>query len=91
MFIKNWKGLLKPYLVTSFLLVFIGYAKKEEGWDSISSALLSMLVASGSKGNPTSLANYFIGALWFLLAMFWCRTFYNLIQCKCKSEMAWGG
>ena len=30
MFIKNWKGLLKPYLVTSFLLVFIGYAKKKK-------------------------------------------------------------
>ena len=91
MFIKNWKGLLMPYLITSFLLVLIGYMKKKEGWDSISSALLSMLVASGSKGNPTSLAYYFIGALWFLLAMFWCRTFYNYVQNKCKTEMAWGG
>ena len=91
MFIKNWNGLLIPYIITSLLLVSIGYMKKQEGWDSISSAFLSMFVASGSKGNPTSLANYFIGALWFLLAMFWCRTFYNLIQCKCKSAMAWGG
>ena len=91
MFIKNWKGLLIPYLITSFFLVSIGYMKKQEGWDSISSALLSIFIASGSKGNPTSLANYFIGALWFLLALFWCRTFYNLIQNKCKTEMAWGG
>lgn len=88
MFIKNWKGLLIPYLITSFLLVSIGYIKKDEGWNSISSALLSMYVASGSKGNPTVLANYFIGALWFLLALFWCRTLYNLILNKCKTEMA---
>lgn len=91
MLLKNWNGLLRPYFVTSLLLVLIGYIKKEESWDSFSSAVLSIFIASGSKGNPTVLANYFIGALWFLLAMFWCRTLYNLLQNKCRSEMVLGG
>lgn len=84
MFVKNWHGLLVPYLITASFLVSVGYMRDcmrdNDNEYSLSNAILSIIVASGSKGNPTFLADYSIGAIWFLLAMFWCRTSYNYLQ-----------
>lgn len=79
---KNLVSLVIPYLITAtlmFLLCLLKYCFHEE--TNIITPLVGILVASGSKGLPM-LGEYFVGAIWFLLALFWCRTIYNIIYNK---------
>lgn len=79
---KNLVSLVIPYLITAtlmFLLCLLKYCFHEE--TNIITPLVGILVASGSQGLPM-LGEYFVGAIWFLLALFWCRTIYNIIYNK---------
>jgi fucose 4-O-acetylase-like acetyltransferase len=80
--IKNIRRLVLPYLFTSFFIVFFFFIKniiKNEPYDY--SYLIGALIGNGSHNNPI-FGSYSIGAIWFLLAIFWCRIIYNFIICK---------
>lgn len=79
---SNLRQLLIPYLITAFLFVLLrsvvlGY--------NFSAGLLSVFIGAGT-GNLPILGNYFVGAIWSLLAMFWCRVIYNIIFVSIKKN-----
>lgn len=87
---KDAKRLLLPYFTTaSFLLLFavlLGIYLHSFG--GLKAHIISILFASGSRGHSSI---YWakapaIGAIWFLWAMFWCKTTYNLIEQKSSSK-----
>ena len=76
---KNFISLVIPYLITATLLFSLSLLKDfyHKETDPINS-FLGIFVAAGSDGLPM-LGDYYVGAIWFLLALFWCRTIYNVI------------
>ena len=79
------RRIIIPYILTSlFLIIFLSYRSPIPQL-SLKYGLLAIIWGSG--GTHTSL--FFssmpkIGPLWFLPALFWCRTIYNTIVNKCK-------
>ena len=89
-FSKNARQLLIPYYVTSFALILIVIAKKLIlGKGDVLSFIIAALLGSGSTNNPT-FSEYSIGAIWFLMAMFWCRSLYNVFHYKIQSPIKLG-
>ena len=95
---KDARRLLVPYVVTAFAVV-AGWAllamRDGEGFH------LSWLVAAVyGCGSALHTSRFFsqvplIGAIWFLLALFWCKTFFNVVyQASPKSRwlavVVWG-
>lgn len=80
---KDFKRLIIPYLFTCSLILLYQLALFIHNHDQ--TPLLRSLVASfwgNGSNNHSSL--YFadipsIGAIWFLLALFWCKNIYNII------------
>ena len=84
---KDFKRLVIPYIFTSLMLA-LAYAVKtllglEENYHNTFFFLKGIFWGCGSakqtamiKGDLT-----YIGAIWFLLALFWCRQFYNVLIC----------
>lgn len=88
---KNMCQLLVPYAVTASLLITIAALKQYfVGKGSTMTVLIAALVGNGSGNNPTFSA-YSIGAIWFLLAIFWCRCIYNSLQKRISSSFMMGG
>ncbi|MBQ1702770.1 MAG: acyltransferase family protein, partial [Prevotella sp.] len=86
-FKRDFSRLVIPYLFTASILVvfnilqsFIGEEKKP---DVITIGIISALFGSGAGHFSPIWGNLpAIGAIWFLLALFWCRVVYNYIACK---------
>ena len=85
MIAKSARGLLLPYLCTCLVMSGLNYVFPYES--SIHyHTITSIFIGSGSTSNPI-MGDYFVGALWFLLALFWCRTIYNYISINIKNFM----
>lgn len=85
---KNFRALVVPYLITATLMFLFSSLKfyfDEEA--DIIHPFIGIFVASGSTGLPM-LGDYFVGAIWFLLAMFWCRVIYNIISEKTSQQIS---
>lgn len=85
---KNFRALVVPYLITATLMFLFSLLKfyfDEEA--DIIHPFIGIFVASGSKGLPM-LGDYFVGAIWFLLALFWCRVIYNIISEKTSKQIS---
>lgn len=80
---KDFKRLIIPYIFTCSLLLLYNLAIFFLNQDYV--PLLNSLVASfwgnGSNNHSSScFANIpSVGAIWFLLALFWCKNIYNII------------
>ncbi len=83
---KNFRSLVVPYLVTAILMFLLCLLKNSFHETNIINPLLGIVVASGSKGLPM-LGDYYVGAIWFLLALFWCRITYNIINQKISQPL----
>lgn len=81
---KNSRQLLLPYVLTSIVMIGMTYLKdilydEKNTLDMIMAALLG----NGTENNA-NFRDYVIGATWFLLALFWCRIFFNFLFQKCS-------
>lgn len=81
------KSLLIPYALTGGIIVVLtGIKKIVTGKGDAVGFLLGTLSGSGSHTNPEFLGgNAFIGAIWFLLALAWCRILYSVLCTLCSS------
>lgn len=76
---SNAQALLIPYLIAATLLALFTTALAMTGHDvSAKNAILGIFVGAESIQNSIFSA-YQVGAIWFLLALFWCRITYNYL------------
>lgn len=77
--LKNSRTLLLPYFLTSVIMLSLCAVKSLlYGKSDIINSFWGIFVGAGSHGLPF-FSQYFVGAIWFLLALFWCRITYNLL------------
>lgn len=90
-FKKNARLLLVPYIVTALLMVALTVTRDFiTGNSSAETMFVAAIIGNGTVNNPT-FSKYSIGAIWFLLAMFWCRNAYNLFQLRIVDPTVRGG
>lgn len=88
---KNVKQLILPYVATALVMILLSAAKEiATGKGSALTMTIAAFVGNGSTNNP-NFSEYSIGAIWFLLAMFWCRSIYNLLHVKIADARIVGG
>lgn len=88
---KNSRNLLLPYIVTAVTMFVLAIGLFLLGKNvNITNALGAIFVGAGTSTLPM-FSQYFIGAIWFLLAMFWCRVIYNILYSKLQGKWLWGG
>lgn len=76
-----YKSLLFPYLLTSLVIIALtGVINSFTANNIVLGYVWGTLSGSGSCYNPVLFGGHaFIGAIWFLLALAWCRIIYNRI------------
>lgn len=89
---KDTKRLLLPYIVISIFTVGCWYVFKYNGlWETIYHGLVAIVWANGYYhmspmwGHMDS-----IGAIWFLVAMFWSKTIFNVVFTLCRNVIFTG-
>lgn len=76
---KNARQLLLPYVLTCIVIIGLTYTKDVIlGENNVINKILAALLGNGTKNN-VAFKEYEIGAIWFLLALFWCRIAFNII------------
>lgn len=83
---KDILHLLLPYVYTcSAIIVFYAVMSLIQGQDLVTRRVMASLYASGSVGHTSKYLSKVpaIGAIWFLWALFWCKSFFNMIYRKC--------
>ena len=82
---KDFSRLVIPYIFTATIL-FLEICLRAIANKSFQVMLIGLVKVFWGSGSPH--ASYFfanipsIGAIWFLLALFWCKTVYNYIICN---------
>lgn len=81
LFVNGCKQLLKPYVITAVIAMAISFMCY--GKDSGVNYLLGALIGCMGSWNPLIKTHELqAGPIWFLLTLFWCRIYYNIIQRK---------
>lgn len=79
---RNARQLLLPYVLTCIAIVGLTYIKDViSGDNNVINKILAALLGNGTENN-VAFKEYEIGAIWFLLALFWCRITFNIIYQK---------
>lgn len=83
---KDVKHLVYPYWLTSvFIIVTYIIASLFKEDINLQRWFIAMLYGSGSAHSSMYFGNIpSIGAIWFLLALFWCKNVFNVIKRFCK-------
>ena len=78
--INDFRRLLIPYITTSFILTFYFVGFSEDPIDIIK-YFFKAFIWGGTKDHTSMIWAHVpkIGPIWFLLALFWCRTIFNYI------------
>lgn len=83
---KNINALIIPYLLTAVVMLILCMGYVAMGIDrDIIRAFAAIFIGAGSRGVPV-LGEYLIGAIWLLLAMFWCKIIYNYESVRYSGE-----
>ena len=89
-FAKDVKHLIYPYVLTALAIVltYLSCSVVIENVD-IKYWLIAMVYGSGSVNHSSLLLSKVppIGAIWFLLALFWCKNIYNVVNHYTKKSM----
>ena len=82
-FTNGYNRLLKPYIITAIIAIAISFIcyNKNAGVDYLLGALIGCM---GSWNPLIKTYELQAGPIWFLLALFWCQIYYNIIQRKCS-------
>lgn len=85
---NNIKNLVVPYYFTCFVLLLLAVIRYFlVGKGNPISVFLGAVSGSGSTNNPRLFGGHmFIGAIWFLLALGWCRIIYNILFSRIKLQ-----
>ena len=84
-FIKDFKRLIIPYIVTSFAFLFYEFLTDATFYKSYKYIIIAILWGTGESHTSAIWPNMpHIGCIWFLLALFWCRFIFNLIIIRFK-------
>ena len=76
----DFKRLIIPYITTSITFFFFQFLTDDSFYESYKYILIAIFWGTGGSHTSAIWPNMpHIGAIWFLLALFWCRTFFNLI------------
>jgi fucose 4-O-acetylase-like acetyltransferase len=85
--INDFKRLLTPYITTSIVLTLIFICISEDPISIIKFFLKAFIHADTEDHTSIIWAHVpKIGPIWFLFALFWCRTFYNFIDISSLSH-----
>ena len=86
--IKLSKSLIRPYVITSAVLLLIASIKSIIFHNYyIVRMIVGVITASGSSENPFFFSGHCqVGAVWFLFALFWCRLFFNTLNTPRKGS-----
>ena len=79
---KNLRGLIVPYIITSILVILLSIPTSLlMGWDVAGQLFYWVLAALYGSGSPVETMPAgigFIGAIWYLLALFWAKATVSL-------------
>lgn len=82
---RDVKRLLIPYLFTAVIVSFIICFLHYQGISTIKGEILDILYCSGAPHHSKYLGDMpYIGAIWFLCALFWSKNIYNYVVVKSK-------
>ena len=86
--VKDFRRLIIPYFIGCVFVVsqdvFFAFLKHDLSY--IKKSILSIIWGCGYISDKVILGNMpSIGAIWFLLALFWCKNMYNIIEIKIVS------
>ena len=87
----DFSRLVIPYIFTASILLLYNIFQAFIG-DNINVKLIELGIVSALFGSGSGHSSLIwgkkpaIGAIWFLLALFWCRVIYNYIACKTKQK-----
>lgn len=93
---KDFSRLVIPYIFTASILLMFNILQAFVGEDKnprlIMGGIIAALYGSGS-GHASPILGKIqpIGAIWFLIALFWCRVVYNVIACKTNHKFIVAG
>lgn len=89
---KNFYSILAPYLATSLFMVILNFFHDNPYPNIHFHTITAIFVGSGTWGNNISIfETYFVGVLWFLLALFWCRFLYSILEINFSNPYIRGG
>ena len=80
---RDFKRLIVPYFMTALLIIcFYALSYLLTGEGSVQYWIKAELWGSGSPNHTSPLFGNFpyIGAIWFILAMFWCKLIFTVIE-----------
>ena len=87
---KDFKRLVIPYLFTALVLSSAYVVKTllglEQDYHNALFFLKAIFWGCGSAGQTAIIKGHltYVGPIWFLVALFWCRQFYNLLVCHTR-------
>lgn len=82
-FVSGNKNLLKPYLLTSLFCIIL--CLTTGNFNLAKLKFIGIIMSNGGWPNEIFGANLpYIGPIWFFLALYWCKIFYNYLREKTK-------
>lgn len=79
LFKKGWKSLVVPYLITSAVCIILCFTAQQPLTGK--EKMIGTIMSNGGWPDELWGANLpYIGPIWFLLALFWCKIFYQLFK-----------
>ena len=80
------KHLVKPYLITAVFSILL--CLTASNWDLAKEKIIGAIMSNGGGANAMIGANLpFIGPIWFLLALYWCKIFYTYLKQKTDKSL----
>lgn len=86
--IKDFQSLIIPYFIGCVFVVSqdVSFAFAKHDISYITNSVFAILWGCGYTSDEVLFGNMpSIGAIWFLLALFWCKNMYNIIEIKVVS------
>lgn len=81
LFICGNKHLVKPYLITAFFCIFLCLTAGD--WELVKDKIIGTVMSNGGWSHEMFGTNLpYIGPIWFLLALYWCKLFYAYLKQK---------
>lgn len=76
---SNSRSLLVPYLVTMLFIIVLYLFIGNTQHNSLLQALCAIFIGAGSRNLPM-LQDFYVGALWFLQALFWSKVLFSFLN-----------
>ena len=84
----NNKHLLKPYLITSLVCIVLSFTAG--GLDKALAKVVGTIMSNGGWPHEMIGANLpHIGPIWFLMALYWCKIFYEYLRRHAENTLLW--